>query len=400
MTEVNPDTAVTQIVPAKPPQQKSPLIELANRYGFEPAGVYQVLVDTVFPHGKNDREPTREEVRAFAVVCNEYNLNPFLKQIFAFVNKTGGIVPMVGVDSWLAIINQRPELDGIEVPVELIKWGPRQVPITTWVKGEKQTHHEERTVPTEVTCRIYRKDRTYPTVITEYYDECFRPTETWVQMPARQMRHKAISQCARVAFSITGIHDEDEALDIVARTPEYEVHDDKTPPQAKAKGLDELATLMAPEGEQSQDPTLVGASTGSTEGEQRPDPTPSSGSIQSTPTDAPTPSDPGSAVPPLDIDPGEGDIRGDMKLFELPVPKRVVHLWPIWALGVVGGSSAMKERTWLEMTGGEADGGRRAFLQSVVRKALDEWISKNVKPGEYAAQCAVALYVARARNAK
>jgi hypothetical protein len=64
-----------------------------------------------------------------------------------------------------------------------------------------------------VTCIIHRKDRKHPTEVTEYLAECKRATDPW-KMANRMLRHKALIQCARVAFGFSGIHDEDEARDI------------------------------------------------------------------------------------------------------------------------------------------------------------------------------------------
>ena len=61
------------------------------------------------------------------------------------------------------------------------------------------------------TCRIYRKDRSHPIVVTEYMDECRRNTQPWKSHPRRMLRHKAMIQAARLAFGFTGIYDEDEA---------------------------------------------------------------------------------------------------------------------------------------------------------------------------------------------
>ncbi|KAF1011203.1 MAG: hypothetical protein GAK29_04983 [Acinetobacter bereziniae] len=61
------------------------------------------------------------------------------------------------------------------------------------------------------TCKIYRKDREHPTVVTEYLSECQGTSEPWKKYPKRMLRHKALIQCARVAFGFSGIYDEDEA---------------------------------------------------------------------------------------------------------------------------------------------------------------------------------------------
>jgi hypothetical protein len=65
------------------------------------------------------------------------------------------------------------------------------------------------------TCIIYRKDRSHPVKVTEYLSECKRGTQPWQSHPKRMLRHKAMIQCARLAFGYVGIFDQDEAERIV-----------------------------------------------------------------------------------------------------------------------------------------------------------------------------------------
>ena len=62
------------------------------------------------------------------------------------------------------------------------------------------------------------KDRTRPVKVTEYLTECRRATDPW-KMQHRMLRHKALIQGARLAFGFSGIHDEEEARDIIANDP-------------------------------------------------------------------------------------------------------------------------------------------------------------------------------------
>ena len=61
--------------------------------------------------------------------------------------------------------------------------------------------------PEWVDCLIYRKDRDRPTVVREYLDEVYREpmgqngfAGPWQSHPKRFLRHKALIQCARLAF--------------------------------------------------------------------------------------------------------------------------------------------------------------------------------------------------------
>lgn len=176
-------------------ERRSVLVTLATKYSMEPAAFEQTLRATVVPNNA-----TREQFAAFLVVANEYGLNPLTKEIYAFPTRNGGIQPIVSVDGWCNLINSHPECNGIEFDDHL--------------QGEKVT---------AITCRIWRKDREKPIVVTEYLAECQRATDTWKQYPRRMLRHKALIQCARYAFGFAGIVDPDEAERMGAVSPMRDV---------------------------------------------------------------------------------------------------------------------------------------------------------------------------------
>jgi len=128
------------------------------------------------------------QMTALMVVANQYALNPWTKEIYAFPDKNNGIVPVVGVDGWSRIINGHAQFDGMEF----------------------QQDDES------CTCIMYRKDRGHPIKVTEYMVECKRANVgPWQSHPRRMLRHKAMIQCARLAFGFGGIYDQDEAERIV-----------------------------------------------------------------------------------------------------------------------------------------------------------------------------------------
>lgn len=172
--------------------------KLANRLSLEldeqsPRELTNVLKATAFKGQVSDAQ-----MSALLIVAGQYGLNPWTKEIFAFPDPQNGIVPVVSVDGWSRIINEHPQYDGIEF--ELSGSGNDMA----------------------MTCRIYRKDRSRPTAVTEYLEECKRDTKPWRSHPRRMLRHKAEIQCARLAFGFAGIHDADEAERIIesGRAPE------------------------------------------------------------------------------------------------------------------------------------------------------------------------------------
>lgn len=154
--------------------------KLATRFGMENDGeLVATLKQTAF---RTSNQVSDAQLTALLIIANEYGLNPWTKEIYAYPDQHKGIVPVVGVDGWIRIVNEHPQFDGMEF----------------------------NATPEEVTCTIYRKDRTRPTVVTEYLAECKRGTDPWKNMPRRMLRHKALIQCARVAFGFA-IYDDEEA---------------------------------------------------------------------------------------------------------------------------------------------------------------------------------------------
>lgn len=172
-----------------PISKGSIMSQMASKFSVPENEMRQTLKETAFKGNVTDAQ-----MNALLIVANEYNLNPWTKEIYAFPDR-GGIVPIVGVDGWARIINENPAFDGMDFEQDA----------------------------ESCTCRIYRKDRAHPIAVTEYMSECRRDNaQPWKTHPKRMLRHKAMIQCARIAFGYTGIYDEDEAVRIVERdvTPE------------------------------------------------------------------------------------------------------------------------------------------------------------------------------------
>ena len=166
----------------------SVIVSMASKLEVDPTKLYPMLKRTCFAKCRND-----DEFLMMALVANIHGLNPLLREIYAFPNKkTGAVVPVVGVDGWMRIINSHPAIDGIEF--------------------------EEPEDGSYCTAVIYRKDRAHPVKVTEWLDECQGDTEPWRKWPRRMLRHKALIQAARIAFGFSGIYDPDEARRIEEAT--------------------------------------------------------------------------------------------------------------------------------------------------------------------------------------
>lgn len=198
--------------------------KFASRFSVDPGKLLTTLKETAFK--VKDGTVSDHQMMALLVVADQYGLNPFTREIFAFPDKQNGIVPVVSVDGWSRIINEHQQLDGIEFVYSDEKIEPGALPglkyaASAWIE-----------------CVIYRKDRSRPTRAREYLEEVYRAPfvgndrnsgktytkeSAWQTHTRRFHRHKALIQCARIAFGFAGIYDEDEARRIVDVTPEVAI---------------------------------------------------------------------------------------------------------------------------------------------------------------------------------
>jgi phage recombination protein Bet len=169
--------------------------KFAAKYSVDEAKFLDTLKATAFKQ-KDNVAITNEQMTMLLVVADQYGLNPFTKEIYAYPDK-GAIVPVVSVDGWARIINENPQMDGLE-----------------FVYSPETTTHKGKVVHTWIDCIITRKDRTKPIVVREFLDEVMRTVSfatPWDTHPKRLHRHKTLIQCARLAFGFAGIFDQDEA---------------------------------------------------------------------------------------------------------------------------------------------------------------------------------------------
>jgi phage recombination protein Bet len=134
---------------------------------------------------------TEAEFVSCCLVAREHALNPLTKEIYFMRDKHGNIQAIVGVDGWIKKCNEHPQFDGLEF----------------------EHVHDNDGAPVSVKARIFRKDRTRAVEVTEYLKECVQVRKAdgpWQSHPNRMLRHRALCQCARLAFGFAGIMDRDE----------------------------------------------------------------------------------------------------------------------------------------------------------------------------------------------
>ena len=187
---------------------KTLIQKFAERFSVDSDKVFDILKATAFRQKANSAPVTDEQMMALLIVADQYSLNPFTREIYAYPDKQNGIVPVVGVDGWSRIINQHTNFDGMEFRAsdKLVEM-PSAKPCPEWME-----------------CVMHRKDRKHPTAIREYLDEVYREPFTgnkdgrsyttngpWQSHTKRFLRHKTMIQAARLVFGFGGIFDQDEA---------------------------------------------------------------------------------------------------------------------------------------------------------------------------------------------
>jgi len=187
---------------AQPPAAQAPATKtalslfgrLGERYGVPPGNLLATMKDTVFNPGKDKNGAPKApfsdtELVAALILAEQYDLNPFAREIYVARGEGGRLLVIVPVDGWSKIVNRRNDYDGVDFE---------------HIEGEGGKLKA-------VTGRMYVKGRRRPVEVTEWMSECYRDTGPWNSHPRRMLRHKAYIQTARIAFGLAGIVDDDEA---------------------------------------------------------------------------------------------------------------------------------------------------------------------------------------------
>lgn len=182
--------------------RKTALSLLSDRLNVPAEQLKKTLMATAFSTCRND-----DEFISAVIVANEYKLNPFTKEIYAFPSKQGGVIPIVSTDGWNKLMTTHPSYKTHEYAFS----------------DEQETLEGAKPCPAWCEVTITRQDGSQVKV-REYLDEVYRPAfqkegrnvvGPWQTHTKRMLRHKAKIQCAREAFGFGGIYDEDEGKRII-----------------------------------------------------------------------------------------------------------------------------------------------------------------------------------------
>jgi len=133
------------------------------------------------------------DLHRLLLAAERLGLDPLGGEIYPVPSGPDGVGPallVLGVDGWCRVLNAHPAYEGVE-----FREGPDETGLPAWVE-----------------CTLHRRDRRVPTRVREYMSEARTDGPAWQSHPRRMLRHKALVQCARVAFGLAGLHDPDEAL--------------------------------------------------------------------------------------------------------------------------------------------------------------------------------------------
>lgn len=172
-------------------QPMSPLVERAvARSGLPYEAFVRLLTQGAF---RGVVAWTSIDLDRLLMASERYGLDPLSREIFMLPSNsepTSPLLVVVGVDGWTRLINAHEQFEGLEFA---------------------ESAELEQGVPAWIECTIYRRDRRVPMKLREYYCEVKGDHMFWLTHPRRMLRHKALVQCAKVAFGLAGLYEPDEA---------------------------------------------------------------------------------------------------------------------------------------------------------------------------------------------
>ena len=115
-------------------------------------------------------------------LITQHRLDPKADEIDLVQYEAGQWQALITVNGWAKLINAQPAFCGIEFA---------------------ESKEQDGAIPRWMSCTIYRTDRVKPITVKEYLIELKTEHPCWQVMPRRMLRHRAMQQCARLAFGIT-----------------------------------------------------------------------------------------------------------------------------------------------------------------------------------------------------
>ncbi len=158
------------------------IIKVESNLDFSNKELQNTIKNTIAKNLSN------EEFEIFIQYCKGTKLNPFKREIWAI--KAGALQIMTGINGFFTIANAHPMFDGIE---------------TDFLFDDKKN-------VVAAICRVYRKDRKYPSTSTAFMNEYQKTTPIWKEKPRHMLLKVAKSIALREAFpqELNGLYSEEE----------------------------------------------------------------------------------------------------------------------------------------------------------------------------------------------
>jgi hypothetical protein len=112
-------------------------------------------------------------------IARENHLDPLKEEVSLALYDDCHWQAYITVEGYSRILNSHPAFDGIHFT---------------------QSLESTNGIPIWMECTIYRKDRSHPFIVREYFEEVKGEQIIWQKMPRRMLRHRVMQQCARLAI--------------------------------------------------------------------------------------------------------------------------------------------------------------------------------------------------------
>ena len=112
-------------------------------------------------------------------IARAYSLDPLKDEVALALYDDCNWQAYITLEGYSKILNCHPAFDAI-----------------TFTQSEECVNG----IPIWMECAIYRKDRSLPIMVREYFEEVKGDQVIWQKMPRRMLRHRVMQQCARLAI--------------------------------------------------------------------------------------------------------------------------------------------------------------------------------------------------------
>jgi hypothetical protein len=221
MKSAHQHNSTKQFARAKPALPSSPCIieRSIKKSGISKDSFVRIMTQTALSRLKFW---TQTDLERLLLAADSLNLDPLSMDIYAVptlhtsldsaanTGLQGGeesdsqlpVTIIVSLQGWLRIINSHPQFSGVSFATD---------------------ESEKGKLPQWMECTLHRRDRLVPTTVREYMDEVNNLSGAWITHPRRMLRHKALIQCAKLAFGLRDMYQSENELVFSAKTYDHSV---------------------------------------------------------------------------------------------------------------------------------------------------------------------------------